>query len=72
MGGGVTPDLRYSKLLGLPEPWQQVVLEGALASRGMVAFKPELSEEEAEAIRHYIIDRNQYAHSIGDTQRVSR
>jgi mono/diheme cytochrome c family protein len=72
VGGGVVPDLRYSGFLLNTEGWQQVVREGALANRGMVSFADEISQDGAEAIRNYIMDRNQYAHSIGDTQRISR
>lgn len=72
VGGGVTPDLRYSALLPIPEAWAQVVHKGQLSSRGMVSFAAELSEDDIEAVRNYVIDRNQYAHSIGDTQRMSR
>jgi quinohemoprotein ethanol dehydrogenase len=72
VGGGVTPDLRYSAFLSSQDMWQKVVLEGILSSRGMVSFAEELDEDEADAIRQYVIERNQHAHSIGDTQRVSR
>jgi len=72
VGGGVVPDLRYSGFLLNTEGWQQVVRKGALANRGMVSFADEISQDGAEAIRNYIMDRNQYAHSIGDTQRISR
>lgn len=72
VGGGVTPDLRYSPFLPLAESWKQVVLEGLLATRGMAAFSAELSNQDAEAIRQYVISRNQFAHRIGDTERISR
>jgi mono/diheme cytochrome c family protein len=72
VGGGVVPDLRYSAFLQSPEGWLQVVREGLLASRGMASFAQELSTEDAEAVRQYVISRNQFAHSIGDIHRVSR
>ena len=72
IGGGVTPDLRYSAFLQLPDAWRDVLLDGKLSSRGMAAFGAELDPDEAETIRQYIIERNQYAHSIGNTQRSSR
>ena len=43
---------------------------GALASRGMVGFREELSSKELETLRHFIIGRKIFAHSIGDTQRT--
>lgn len=72
VGGGVVPDLRYSAFLPSAEGWVQVVLEGALAGNGMASFKQELTAPDVEAIRQYVIGRNQYAHDIGDTQRISR
>ena len=71
VGGGVLPDLRYSGLL-TTDGWFAIVSDGALASRGMVGFAKELSAEQVEAIRQYVIGRNQFAHKIGDTQRTSR
>jgi len=72
VGGGVIPDLRYSSFIHAAPAFKQVVLDGVLSSRGMIGFGSELSEEDAEAIRAYVISRNQYAHKIGDTQRLSR
>ena len=39
---------------------------------GMVGFSLELSESDVEDIRQFVIDRNKYARSIGDTSRTSR
>lgn len=72
VGGGVVPDLRYSGLVQTAEGFNQVVLDGALNSRGMTGFAAELSKSDAEAVRAYIISRNQYANEVGDTQRLSR
>ena len=72
VGGGVIPDLRYSPLLSSSEAWQQVVIEGILNDRGMIGFGEELSLDDAETVRQYIINRTQFAHTIGDTQRLSR
>ena len=52
--GGVTPDLRWSR----PEIhriWQDIVRGGILASLGMVSFADYISEEDAEAIRQYVL-----------------
>jgi len=70
IGGGVVSDLRYSALLTAPDIWKKVVIDGALSERGMVAFGAELSAKDAEAIRQYVVSRNQFAHQVGDTQRL--
>jgi PQQ-dependent dehydrogenase (methanol/ethanol family) len=52
--GGVTPDLRWSS----PEVhgiWQDIVRGGALEAVGMVSFAKYVSEEEAEAVRQYVL-----------------
>ncbi len=72
VGGGVIPDLRYSSILGSADAWQQVVLEGVLSSQGMVGFDAELASQDAESIRNYVIGRNQFARSVGETERLSR
>jgi len=72
VGGGVIPDLRYSAITASKEVWREVVYNGILSDQGMVSFGKELSEADVETIRHYVINRNQFAHSIGDTQRLSR
>lgn len=72
IGGGVIPDLRYSAHITVESTFKQVVLDGILSSQGMVGFASEVSEAEAEAVRAYLIARNQFAHQVGDTQRLSR
>lgn len=69
VGGGVLPDLRYSSTL-TNEAWFSIVQDGVLSSRGMVSFSKELSRDEIEQIRQYVISRNQFANSIGDTERA--
>ncbi|HEB91064.1 MAG TPA: hypothetical protein ENI85_15930 [Deltaproteobacteria bacterium] len=52
--GGLNPDLRYSP----PEVhaiWQDIVRGGVLKERGMVSFAQFVSEEEAEAVRQYVL-----------------
>ncbi|MGB8473202.1 MAG: PQQ-dependent dehydrogenase, methanol/ethanol family [Candidatus Acidiferrum sp.] len=56
VSGGVLPDLRYSATLG-NSAWSDVILRGTLQSYGMVSFSKELSKENAEAIRAYVIFR---------------
>lgn len=56
VGGGVLPDLRYSGTLDNNE-WFSDVLGGMLQSDGMVSFAAELSHEDANSIRAYVILR---------------
>jgi quinohemoprotein ethanol dehydrogenase len=52
--GGVTPDLRWSSA-AVHEIWQDIVRGGVLQARGMMGFGEYVSEEEAEAIRQYVL-----------------
>ena len=56
VGGGITPDLRYSPLLS-SDSFYEVVLNGLLKDNGMVGWSPVLSRQDADAIRAYIIHR---------------
>ncbi len=56
VSGGVLPDLRYSGAL-VSEQWFSIVRDGMLAPYGMVGFSKEVSREDAEAIRAYVIFR---------------
>ena len=57
VSGGVLPDLRYSGQLANQPQWNEVVLGGSLQPYGMVSFSKELSRQDAEAIRDYVIFR---------------
>jgi mono/diheme cytochrome c family protein len=52
--GGVTPDLRWSSPQ-VHEIWQDIVRGGILEARGMVSFSDFVTEEDAEAIRQYVL-----------------
>jgi quinohemoprotein ethanol dehydrogenase len=54
---GTFPDLRHSPRIQGEKPWASVVMEGELASKGMVSFAPSISASDSEAIRHYVISR---------------
>jgi len=56
VSGGVLPDLRYSGTLE-NSAWTDVVLGGSLKAYGMVSYSKELSKENVEAIRAYVIFR---------------
>ena len=55
--GGVLPDLRYSAALGDANVWQSIVHDGVRAGNGMVSFSSQLSKEQIETIRAYVIHR---------------
>ena len=55
--GGVLPDLRYSVALGDPAVWQSIVHDGVRSANGMVAFAGQMSQDESESIRAYVIYR---------------
>jgi quinohemoprotein ethanol dehydrogenase len=56
VSGGVLPDLRYSGALG-NSAWSDVILGGSLQPFGMISFSKELSKQDVEAIRAYVIFR---------------
>jgi len=56
VSGGVLPDLRYTGALA-NEQWFSIVRNGLLKSYGMVGFSKELSRQDAEAVRGYVIFR---------------
>jgi quinohemoprotein ethanol dehydrogenase len=56
-GSGILPDLRYSGALQSAEALDAIARQGALMSRGMIAFKGEITPQELEAIRAYLIHR---------------
>lgn len=49
------PDLRYSKAIADATAFKAIVLDGALAAKGMVGFGAMYKPEDAEAIRAYIV-----------------
>ena len=56
VSAGITPDLRYTPLLG-SDSFYDVVLGGALKSQGMVSFARVLTHDQAASIRAYLIQR---------------
>jgi PQQ-dependent dehydrogenase (methanol/ethanol family) len=56
-GSGVLPDLRYSALIKSPEAFDLTVRQGTRSDKGMVAFKDEVSPQDLEKIRAYVIHR---------------
>src|SRR5258707_9881415 len=56
-GSGVLPDLRYSGVINSPEAFDMTVRQGTRVDKGMVAFKDEISTQDLESIRAYLIHR---------------
>lgn len=54
LSSNVTPDLRRSAMVADREAWKSVVIDGALASRGMVGFGKAMTADDADAIRAYV------------------
>jgi quinohemoprotein ethanol dehydrogenase len=57
VSGGVLPDLRHSAIISNAAVWRSIVLDGARQDKGMVSFAEILSEDDAEAIRMFVIRR---------------
>lgn len=55
ISSGVLPDLRWSTYTASADAWNNVVMNGALASNGMVSFSDVLTPEDSEAIRAYVV-----------------
>jgi PQQ-dependent dehydrogenase (methanol/ethanol family) len=53
--GSIGPDLRYSALLRDVRAWNEAVLDGNRAQRGMPGFRASLRDGESEAILAYVI-----------------
>jgi quinohemoprotein ethanol dehydrogenase len=56
-GSGVLPDLRYSSDIKDAAAMDVVVRQGSRADRRMVAFKAEITPQDLESIRAYIVHR---------------
>ena len=59
------PDLRYAAALNNDALFRSIVIDGALQNNGMVSFADQLSAEDAEAIRAYMVS---LANAAKDTQ----
>lgn len=71
ISSGVVPDLRWSAIAADKDSWNDVVIGGALSDRGMTSFAPNLSAEEAETIRAYVLDQAWLAVANGDAKAPS-
>jgi quinohemoprotein ethanol dehydrogenase len=57
VSGGVLPDLRYSSMLSSDQAFSSIVLGGLLRKQGMVSFASELTRDDVQEIRDYVIFR---------------
>jgi quinohemoprotein ethanol dehydrogenase len=57
VSGGVLPDLRSSAALANQQRWQHFVEDGLGKQKGMIGFSAELTPEDAEQVRAYVIQR---------------
>jgi alcohol dehydrogenase (cytochrome c)/quinohemoprotein ethanol dehydrogenase len=57
VAGGLVVDLRRSAVLNSPQLWQQIVHDGILKERGMVAWSANMTPAQIENIRLYVIKR---------------
>ena len=57
VAGGLNPDLRHSGAITSAEAMREIVIGGALAHRGMVSYADDMGNDDAEAIRQYLIFR---------------
>ena len=71
VGGGVIPDLRY-RIGELDPAWQAIVMEGALATNGMPAWKDYMTADEADAIKAYVIHEATLGNARGERRLVRR
>ena len=65
MGTSVTRDLRRAGSLGDPKVWNQIVIGGALKDSGMVGWSEELTPQQAENVRLYVIKRAHEDKALG-------
>ena len=66
ISAGVIPDLRWSVMAASPDAWKSIVLDGTLSSRGMASFKQQITPQEAEDIRAYVLSQAWLAVANGD------
>jgi quinohemoprotein ethanol dehydrogenase len=53
--GPVNPNLLRSPVAADKDAWKSVLIDGVLAPRGMISFKPYLTTAQAEAVRGYVL-----------------
>ncbi|WP_372865152.1 PQQ-dependent dehydrogenase, methanol/ethanol family [Spongiibacter sp.] len=69
ISAGLISDLRY-RINDVAPIWQAIVRDGAMASLGMPARGEVITAEEAEAIKHYVVQQAQLGHARGEKRMV--
>jgi alcohol dehydrogenase (cytochrome c)/quinohemoprotein ethanol dehydrogenase len=67
VSGGVIPDLRLSPITADAAAWERIVRGGERVGKGMVSFAAEVSSEDSEKVRAYVIHR---AHEVRKIERA--
>jgi mono/diheme cytochrome c family protein len=65
ISSGLLPDLRWSSAL-VHESWDEIVLGGTRASRGMASFADLITPEDSQAIHAYVVDRAHHEPGLGE------
>ncbi len=68
ISSGVLPDLRWSQASSDKDIWENILLNGSSIDNGMASFREQLSDEDSEAIRAYVI--NQAWNAVEDGEGV--
>ena len=68
VSGGVIPDLRLSPITRDAAAWERIVRGGERSPRGMVSFAAEVSAEDSEKVRAYVIHR---AHEVWNNEKAA-
>jgi PQQ-dependent dehydrogenase (methanol/ethanol family) len=68
VSGGVIPDLRLSPVTRDAAAWERIVRGGERSPRGMVSFAAEVSAEDSEKVRAYVIHR---AHEVWNNEKAA-
>ncbi len=71
VSGGIVPDLRY-RIGELDGAWQSIVIDGALAARGMAGWGDYLTRDEADTIKAYVAHEATLGHQRGEKRLVRR
>ena len=69
---GMFPDLRMSGTLQSADAFNAIVIGGALSKNGMVSFAKAIKNEDAEAVRAYLVDRAIVAKQAADRRAAAQ
>lgn len=69
ISAGLISDLRY-RINDLDDAWLAIVRDGALASMGMPARGEFIDNDEAIAIKHYVVEQARLGHERGEKRLI--